>query len=70
MLASTPRLETDKPSLQKGSDSLQKRPHRLTLVATDKTRVTFSLPRVINVKFPLQPHEKYKVTQYEELGFS
>ena len=27
-------------------------------------------PRVINVKFPLQPHQKYYITQYEELGFS
>ena len=24
----------------------------------------------INSKFPLQPHQKYYVTQYEELGFS
>ena len=29
-----------------------------------------SLPRVINIKFLLQPHQKYKITQYEELGFS
>ena len=29
-----------------------------------------SLPKVINVKFPLQPHQKYHITQYEELGFS
>ena len=27
-------------------------------------------PRVINVKFPLQPRQKYYITQYEELGFS
>ena len=27
-------------------------------------------PRVINFKFPLQPHQKYYNTQYEELGFS
>ena len=27
-------------------------------------------PRVINLKFPLQPHQKYYITQYEELGFS
>ena len=25
---------------------------------------------VVNVKFPLQPHQKYGITQYEELGFS
>ena len=29
-----------------------------------------SLPRVINAKFLLQPHQKYYVTQYEELDFS
>ena len=28
------------------------------------------LPRVINFKFLLQPHQKYYITQYEELGFS
>ena len=33
-------------------------------------RVTLSLPGVINFKFPLQPHQKYYVTQYEELGCS
>ena len=32
--------------------------------------ITLSLPRVIRVKFPLQPHQKYNITQYEELGFS
>ena len=33
--------------------------------------LTFSLPRVINFKFPLQPHQKYNITQYyEERGFS
>ena len=25
---------------------------------------------MINLKFPLQPHQKYYNTQYEELGFS
>ena len=29
-----------------------------------------SLLRVINVKFPLLPQQKYYITQYEELGFS
>ena len=29
---------------------------------------TASLPRVINVKFPLQPHQKYYITQYGEHG--
>ena len=32
--------------------------------------LTLSLPRVINFKFPLQPHQKYYTRQYEELGFS
>ena len=32
--------------------------------------LTLSLPRVINVKFPLPPHEKYYIIQYEELGLS
>ena len=31
--------------------------------------VSPSLPRVINFKFPLHPHQKYHITQYEELGF-
>ena len=34
------------------------------------TNLTLSLPRVNNFKFPLQPHQKYHITQYEELGFS
>ena len=25
--------------------------------------------KAINIKFPLQPHKKYYITQYEELGF-
>ena len=28
---------------------------------------TLSLPRVINFKFPLQPHKKYNITQCQEL---
>ena len=32
--------------------------------------LTLSFPRVINFKFPLQPHQKYYITQYEELGVS
>ena len=35
-----------------------------------KIFLTLSLPRVINFKFPLQPHQKYNITQYGELGFS
>ena len=32
--------------------------------------LTLSLLRVIDVKFPLHPHQKYYITQYGELGFS
>ena len=32
--------------------------------------LTLPLPRVINVKFPLQPGQNYNITQYGELGFS
>ena len=35
-----------------------------------KTLLSLSLPRAINLKFLLQPHQKYYITQYEELGFS
>ena len=31
--------------------------------------LTLSLLRVINFKFPLQPHQKYYITHYVELGF-
>ena len=31
--------------------------------------LTLSLPRVINLQFPLQPLQKYYITQYGELGF-
>ena len=37
---------------------------------TDSCSATLSLPRVINFKFSLQPHQKYNIVQYEELGFS
>ena len=33
------------------------------------TSSTLFLPNVINVKIPLQPHQKYYITQFEELGF-
>ena len=36
----------------------------------NKLLLTLSLLRVINVKFPLQLHQKYYIAQYEELGFS
>ena len=32
--------------------------------------LTLPLPRVINLKFPLQLHQKYHITQYEEHDFS
>ena len=32
--------------------------------------LTLPLPGVFNVKFLLQPHQKYDITQYEERGFS
>ena len=32
--------------------------------------ITHSFLRVINFKFPLQPHQISNITQYEELGFS
>ena len=32
--------------------------------------LTLSLLRVIDVKIPLQPHQKYNITQYGELDFS
>ena len=32
--------------------------------------LTLSLPRVINFKFLLQPHQQYYITQYGERGFS
>ena len=34
-----------------------------------RSLLTLSFPRVINIKFLLQPHQKYYITQYEELGF-
>ena len=33
-------------------------------------RIWFLNPRVINLKFPLRPHQKYRITQCGELGFS
>ena len=36
----------------------------------NRSRHYFHSPRVINFKCPLQPHQEYNTTQYEELGFS
>ena len=33
-------------------------------------RLTLSLPRMINFKFLLLPHQQYYITQYGELVFS
>ena len=35
-----------------------------------RQQLSLSLLRVINVKFPLQPHQKYYITQYGELWLS
>ena len=35
-----------------------------------EVKLSLSLPRVINVKFPLQSHQKYHIKQYGEPGFS
>ena len=32
--------------------------------------LALSLPRVINIKFPMQPNQNYYITHYDELGFS
>ena len=32
--------------------------------------IPFTLSRVINFKFPLQLHQKYYISQYEEVDFS
>ena len=36
----------------------------------NQTCLTLSLQRGINFEIPLQPHQKYHIIQYEELGFS
>ena len=38
------------------------------LIELRSERVNPFPPRVINVKFPLQPHQKYNTTQHKELG--
>ena len=61
--------------LNHGSERVQGRARN----CWEKTRLTYSirskgltlsLPRAINFKFHLQPHQKNHMTQYEELGFS
>ena len=42
----------------------------LQVTASATVELILSLPRVINSKLLLQPHQKYNTTQYEELGFS
>ena len=41
-----------------------------SVLLSSEGEITLSLLRVINVKFPLEPHQKYNITQYGELGFS
>ena len=48
----------------------QNRGRLLEQINNTVTKFTLSLPRVINFKFPLQPHHKYYTAQYEEIGFS
>ena len=40
-----------------------------TYVVSDCRKLILSLLRVINVKFPLRPNQKYYITQYGELDF-
>ena len=39
------------------------------VIINKKYHYTFN-PFTPNFKFPLQPHQKYYITQYEDLGFS
>ena len=48
---------------------LEKRP-ALSMPQLIPVDLTLLLPRMINFKFPLQPHQKYYITRYEEPGFS
>ena len=68
----TPQLTTPLPCMQltwqpckarDGADAMT--PPSLTLFKDSKSILTFSFPRVINFKFPLQPHQKYYITQYD-----
>ena len=40
------------------------------MITIEGEGLTLSLPRVINIKFPLQPHQKYYITWHKELGLS
>ena len=42
----------------------------ISLLTEVSVHLSLSLPRVIDVKVPLQPHQKYYITQYEELAFA
>ena len=52
--------------------SFNKRTHRIICLCGGYSRqdITLSLPGVINFKFPPQPHQRYNITQYGELGLS
>ena len=59
------------PELQRTMEIRWKKVKKMkTINDTRSKKLPLSLPRVINVKFPLQPHQQYYITQYEELGFS
>ena len=45
-------------------------PLNLSDITTNVITITFFLSRVIDFKSLLQPHQKYYITQYEEIGFS
>ena len=52
------------------STSLSINPRLLLKTVGQGVKATLSVPRAINLQFPLQPHQKYDITQYGELGFS
>ena len=60
-----PRLFPECRALEERQNALEVKRvrHRYNLLAPR------SLPRVINIKFPLQPHQKYYITRYEGLDF-
>ena len=74
-LSPSPEFETWKTNEQRkmstvNNSSLQIAVYREWRWKKNGDNLTPSLPRVINFKFPLQPHQKYYITQYEELGCS
>ena len=43
--------------------------HQRIPTLSQRLYLALPLPRVINVKFPLQPHQKHNITQYKNLAF-